>query len=43
MLLQNPQLAYGLLQAQVAMRIVTSDHAVTMLHPKTNTVKAVEP
>jgi len=42
MLLQNPQLAYGLLQAQVVMRIVTPDQAIGMLHPKTNTVKAVE-
>jgi len=32
MLLQNPQLAYGLLQAQVVMRIVDPETAVTMLH-----------
>lgn len=33
MLLQNPQLAYALLQAQVIMRIVDPATAVTMLHP----------
>jgi len=32
MLLQNPQLAYALLQAQVVMRIVDPETAVTMLH-----------
>lgn len=32
MLLQNPQLAYALLQAQVIMRIVDPATAVTMLH-----------
>ena len=32
MLLQNPQLAYALLQAQVVMRIVDPHTAVTMLH-----------
>ncbi|KAL1123106.1 hypothetical protein AAG570_002194, partial [Ranatra chinensis] len=32
MLLQNPQLAYALLQAQVVMRIVDPQIAVTMLH-----------
>lgn len=32
MLHQNPQLAYALLQAQVVMRIVDPDLAVTMLH-----------
>ncbi|XP_075238351.1 cleavage stimulation factor subunit 2 CstF64 [Lycorma delicatula] len=37
MLLQNPQLAYALLQAQVVMRIVDPNVAVTMLH-KTNPV-----
>lgn len=35
MLLQNPQLAYALLQAQVVMRIVDPHIAMTMLH-KTN-------
>ncbi|XP_077297661.1 cleavage stimulation factor subunit 2 CstF64 [Arctopsyche grandis] len=33
MLLQNPQLAYALLQAQVVMRIIDPATAVTMLHP----------
>ncbi|XP_050667090.1 cleavage stimulation factor subunit 2 tau variant [Leptidea sinapis] len=33
MLLQNPQLAYALLQAQVIMRIVDPATAVSMLHP----------
>ncbi|XP_039295458.1 cleavage stimulation factor subunit 2 isoform X2 [Nilaparvata lugens] len=37
MLLQNPQLAYALLQAQVVMRIVDPATAVSMLH-KTNPV-----
>ena len=32
MLLQNPQLAYALLQAQVSMRIVDPDIAMKMLH-----------
>ncbi|CAH0387532.1 unnamed protein product [Bemisia tabaci] len=32
MLLQNPQLAYALLQAQVVMRIVDAQVAVSMLH-----------
>merc|ERR1711981_151155 len=32
MLLQNPQLAYALLQAQVVMRIVDPDIAMKMLH-----------
>ncbi|XP_014239194.1 cleavage stimulation factor subunit 2 isoform X2 [Cimex lectularius] len=32
MLLQNPQLAYALLQAQVVMRIVDPQIAITMLH-----------
>lgn len=35
MLLQNPQLAYALLQAQVVMRIVDPETAVTMLHKTT--------
>ncbi|KAL0832011.1 hypothetical protein ABMA28_001508 [Loxostege sticticalis] len=40
MLLQNPQLAYALLQAQVIMRIVDPATAVSMLHP-TNPVPPV--
>ena len=32
MLLRNPQLAYALLQAQVVMRIVDPEMAITMLH-----------
>lgn len=36
MLLQNPQLAYALLQAQVVMRIVDPDMALQMLHKATN-------
>jgi hypothetical protein len=32
MLLQNPQLAYALLQAQVVMRIIDPTVAMTMLH-----------
>ncbi|VDP33828.1 unnamed protein product [Soboliphyme baturini] len=32
MLLQNPQLAYGLLQAQVVMRIIDPQVAMSMLH-----------
>lgn len=35
MLLQNPQLAYALLQAQVVMRIVDPQVAITMLHRDT--------
>ncbi|KAF5302477.1 hypothetical protein FQR65_LT08567 [Abscondita terminalis] len=35
MLLQNPQLAYALLQAQVVMRIVDPQTACSMLHPET--------
>ncbi|XP_063980418.1 cleavage stimulation factor subunit 2 tau variant-like isoform X2 [Diachasmimorpha longicaudata] len=45
MLLQNPQLAYALLQAQVVMRIVDPHTAVSMLHkanPIPSTVNAVE-
>lgn len=43
MLLQNPQLAYALLQAQVVMRIVDPATAVSMLH-KTNPVpQALQP
>ncbi|XP_031333169.1 cleavage stimulation factor subunit 2 isoform X2 [Photinus pyralis] len=36
MLLQNPQLAYALLQAQVVMRIVDPQTACSMLHPETS-------
>uniref|UniRef100_A0A8C4SNW8 Cleavage stimulation factor, 3' pre-RNA, subunit 2 n=1 Tax=Erpetoichthys calabaricus TaxID=27687 RepID=A0A8C4SNW8_ERPCA len=36
MLLQNPQLAYALLQAQVVMRIVDPEIALKMLHCQTN-------
>uniref|UniRef100_H3B855 Cleavage stimulation factor subunit 2 n=1 Tax=Latimeria chalumnae TaxID=7897 RepID=H3B855_LATCH len=36
MLLQNPQLAYALLQAQVVMRIVDPEIALKMLHRQTN-------
>ena len=32
MLLQNPQLAYAVLQAQVVMKIVDPETAITMLH-----------
>ena len=32
MLLQNPQLAYALLQGQVVMRIVEPEMALQMLH-----------
>ncbi|XP_076287478.1 cleavage stimulation factor subunit 2 CstF64 isoform X1 [Lasioglossum baleicum] len=40
MLLQNPQLAYALLQAQVVMRIVDPHTAVNMLH-KANPIPSV--
>ncbi|XP_033215280.1 cleavage stimulation factor subunit 2 tau variant isoform X2 [Belonocnema kinseyi] len=40
MLLQNPQLAYALLQAQVVMRIVDPQTAVSMLH-KANPIPGV--
>jgi len=43
MLLQNPQLAYALLQAQVVMRIVNPETAIRMLHPKTNPTKPINP
>uniref|UniRef100_A0A2K6KRP2 Cleavage stimulation factor subunit 2 n=1 Tax=Rhinopithecus bieti TaxID=61621 RepID=A0A2K6KRP2_RHIBE len=36
MLLQNPQLAYALLQAQVVMRIVDPEIALKILHRQTN-------
>ncbi|XP_011303110.1 cleavage stimulation factor subunit 2 isoform X2 [Fopius arisanus] len=45
MLLQNPQLAYALLQAQVVMRIVDPHTAVSMLHkanPIPSAINAVE-
>ena len=38
MLLQNPQLAYALLQAQVVMRIVDPKVAMAMLHRQDNQV-----
>jgi len=41
MLLQNPQLAYALLQAQVVMRIVDPETAVTMLHKNTPSVPPI--
>lgn len=40
MLLQNPQLAYALLQAQVVMRIVDPQVAMTMLHRETGPTPA---
>lgn len=40
MLLQNPQLAYALLQAQVVMRIVDPHTAISMLH-KANAIPGV--
>lgn len=40
MLLQNPQLAYALLQAQVVMRIVDPHTAVSMLH-KANPIPGI--
>lgn len=43
MLLQNPQLAYALLQAQVVMRIVDPQMAMTMLHRETEPVAPVMP
>ena len=41
MLLQNPQLAYALLQAQVVMRIVDPKVAMAMLHRQDNQVGLV--
>ena len=41
MLMQNPQLAYALLQAQVVMRIVDPETAVQMLHKTPPTVPPV--
>ncbi|KAK6020596.1 hypothetical protein OSTOST_13748 [Ostertagia ostertagi] len=45
MLVQNPQLAYALLQAQVVMRIVDPQVAIAMLHrePAASTVPALWP
>ncbi|XP_026330226.1 cleavage stimulation factor subunit 2 tau variant isoform X2 [Hyposmocoma kahamanoa] len=43
MLLQNPQLAYALLQAQVIMRIVDPATAVTMLHPSNPMPPVLQP
>lgn len=43
MLLQNPQLAYALLQAQVVMRIVDSATAVNMLHQANPIPKVLHP
>ncbi|XP_075976318.1 cleavage stimulation factor subunit 2 CstF64 isoform X2 [Anticarsia gemmatalis] len=43
MLLQNPQLAYALLQAQVIMRIVDPASAVAMLHPSNPVPPVMQP
>ncbi|XP_070568510.1 cleavage stimulation factor subunit 2-like isoform X2 [Ptychodera flava] len=43
MLLQNPQLAYALLQAQVVMRIVSPEIAMAMLHKPQNPVQPLVP
>ncbi|XP_013194037.1 cleavage stimulation factor subunit 2 tau variant [Amyelois transitella] len=43
MLLQNPQLAYALLQAQVIMRIVDPATAVSMLHPSNPVPPLLQP
>ncbi|KAK5650038.1 hypothetical protein RI129_001067 [Pyrocoelia pectoralis] len=43
MLLQNPQLAYALLQAQVVMRIVDPQTACSMLHPETSVPSPLMP
>lgn len=43
MLLQNPQLAYALLQAQVIMRIVDPVTAVSMLHPSNPVPPVMQP
>ncbi|XP_046967465.1 cleavage stimulation factor subunit 2 tau variant [Vanessa cardui] len=43
MLLQNPQLAYALLQAQVIMRIVDPATAVSMLHPSNPVPPVLQP
>ena len=41
MLLQNPQLAYALLQAQVVMRIIDPQMAMSMLHRDVSTMPMV--
>ncbi|XP_013385794.1 cleavage stimulation factor subunit 2-like [Lingula anatina] len=43
MLLQNPQLAYALLQAQIVMKIVDPQVAMAMLHRETHQVPPVVP
>ncbi|RZC38114.1 cleavage stimulation factor subunit 2 tau variant [Asbolus verrucosus] len=43
MLLQNPQLAYALLQAQVVMRIVDPHTASTLLHPQNQVPSTLAP
>merc|ERR550532_2131821 len=43
MLLQNPQLAYALLQAQVVMKIVDPKAAVELLHRVSTKVDAIRP
>jgi len=43
MLLQNPQLAYALLQAQVVMRIVDPQVAMSMLHRETTAPNLLPP
>ncbi|XP_035440721.1 cleavage stimulation factor subunit 2 isoform X2 [Spodoptera frugiperda] len=43
MMLQNPQLAYALLQAQVIMRIVDPATAVSMLHPSNPVPPPLQP
>lgn len=43
MLMQNPQLAYALLQAQVVMRIVEPQAAMQMLHAPTDPQAAIMP
>lgn len=43
MMLQNPQLAYALLQAQVIMRIVDPATAVSMLHPSNPLPPLIQP
>jgi len=43
MLLQNPQLAYALLQAQVVMRIVDPKVAMAMLHRQDNQIPPIQP
>ncbi|CAH0559315.1 unnamed protein product [Brassicogethes aeneus] len=43
MLLQNPQLAYALLQAQVVMKIIDPHSAVTLLHPSNQVPQTLMP